>query len=67
MIRRICKAELSVSRMWPWPLQRGHGIDAQSMRAFIASLELPADERQRLMEMTPSTYTGAAERLARAI
>ena len=48
-------------------LTRGQGIDAQSMREFIASLELPADERQRLMEMTPSSYTGAAERLAKAI
>ena len=48
-------------------LTRGHGIDAQSMRGFIASLALPPEERQRLMDMTPSSYTGAAERLAKAI
>jgi hypothetical protein len=33
MIRRICSAELSVSRMWPWPPQRGQGMDAPSDRA----------------------------------
>jgi len=48
-------------------LTRGHGIDAQSMRDFIAALELPAEDRKRLMDMTPSSYTGAAERLAKAI
>ena len=48
-------------------LTRGHGITEASMREFIASLELPADARQRLLEMTPATYTGLAERLAREI
>ena len=48
-------------------LTRGHGINAQSMRDFIAALELPAEDRQRLMDMTPSSYTGAAEQLAKAI
>jgi adenylosuccinate lyase len=37
------------------------------MREFIASLELPAADKQRLMEMTPGSYTGLAERLAREI
>ena len=48
-------------------LTRGHGIDAQSMRSFIASLQLPADDRERLLAMTPSSYTGLAETLARDI
>jgi adenylosuccinate lyase len=48
-------------------LTRGHGIDAQSMRGFIASLDLPADDRERLLAMTPSSYTGLAETLARDI
>jgi adenylosuccinate lyase len=46
-------------------LTRGHGITEASMRAFIASLELPDDAKQRLLEMTPSSYTGLAEQLAR--
>ena len=48
-------------------LTRGHGIDEQSMRAFIATLELPADAKQRLLEMTPGRYSGLAESLAREI
>jgi adenylosuccinate lyase len=46
-------------------LTRGHGITEGSMRAFIASLDLPADAKQRLMQMTPSSYTGLAGPLAR--
>jgi adenylosuccinate lyase len=37
------------------------------MREFITSLELPAEAKQRLLEMTPGSYTGLAERLAREI
>jgi adenylosuccinate lyase len=48
-------------------LTRGQGITAESMRAFIASLDLPADARQRLEALTPASYTGLAERLAREI
>ncbi|MBS0212783.1 MAG: adenylosuccinate lyase [Proteobacteria bacterium] len=48
-------------------LTRGHGIDAASMRGFITSLDLPADARQRLLELTPASYTGLAARLARDI
>jgi adenylosuccinate lyase len=48
-------------------LTRGHGIDAAAMRDFIAGLDLPADAKQRLLEMTPGGYTGLAERLAREI
>jgi adenylosuccinate lyase len=48
-------------------LTRGQGITEASMREFIASLELPAADKQRLMDMTPGSYTGLAERLAREI
>jgi adenylosuccinate lyase len=48
-------------------LTRGHGIDEDSMRAFISGLELPTDAKQRLLEMTPGSYTGLAGRLAREI
>jgi hypothetical protein len=46
-------------------LTRGQGITEASMREFIASLDLPAVDKQRLLEMTPGSYTGLAERLAR--
>ena len=48
-------------------LTRGHGINAASMREFIAGLDLPADAKQRLLDMTPGSYIGLADRLARDI
>jgi adenylosuccinate lyase len=48
-------------------LTRGHGIDEKAMREFIASLDLPADAKARLIAMTPSSYTGLAEKLAKEI
>ena len=48
-------------------LTRGHGINEQSMRDFIDSLDVPSDDKQRLLAMTPGSYTGLAERLAREI
>ncbi|NKJ23797.1 adenylosuccinate lyase [Dyella sp. SG609] len=48
-------------------LTRGQGITKESMRQFIAGLELPAEAKQRLMELTPGGYIGLAEPLAREI
>ena len=48
-------------------LTRGHRITEASMRGFIDSLELPADAKQRLLEMTPGSYVGLAEKLAKDI
>ncbi len=45
-------------------LTRGHGITRDSMRAFIDGLELPDDAKQRLLELTPGSYIGLAEKLA---
>jgi adenylosuccinate lyase len=46
-------------------LTRGQGIDAAALRAFIANLDLPADAKARLAAMSPGSYTGLAEALAR--
>jgi adenylosuccinate lyase len=43
---------------------RGRPVDEQAMREFIASLALPAEEKARLMALTPATYLGLAPRLA---
>src|SRR5688500_11012731 len=48
-------------------LTRGQGITADSMRAFIATLDLPPEARTRLERLTPATYIGLAERLARDV
>src|SRR5574337_463054 len=48
-------------------LTRGQGITRASMREFIGGLDLPADARQRLLELTPGAYIGLAEVLAKDI
>ncbi|MFO0027904.1 MAG: adenylosuccinate lyase [Pseudomonadota bacterium] len=48
-------------------LTRGHGIDREAMRGFIAGLPLPAEARERLLAMTPGSYIGLAARLARDV
>ncbi|WP_108471313.1 adenylosuccinate lyase [Rhodanobacter thiooxydans] len=48
-------------------LTRGHGITKESMREFIAGLDLPAEAKQRLLDLTPGGYIGLAEGLAREI
>jgi len=48
-------------------LTRGQGITRDSMRSFIESLALPVDAKQRLLALTPATYTGLADQLAGSI
>jgi adenylosuccinate lyase len=37
------------------------------MQGFISGLEIPEEEKQRLLAMTPGSYTGKAAELARRI
>jgi adenylosuccinate lyase len=46
-------------------LTRGQGMTESTMRAFINGLDLPAADKARLMAMTPASYTGLAETLAK--
>lgn len=49
-------------------LTRGkHGINRDSLQAFIASLDIPAAEKQRLQTLSPDTYLGKAAELAKRI
>jgi adenylosuccinate lyase len=48
-------------------LTRGKAITKAGLHAFIATLAIPAAERERLLALTPRTYVGDAERLARAL
>ncbi len=45
-------------------LTRGKAITREAIQAFIETLEIPAEERERLMAMTPGSYTGKAAELA---
>jgi len=44
---------------------RGEPMTRELMQGFIAKLEIPAAEKQRLLAMTPASYTGKAAELAR--
>lgn len=44
-------------------LTRGEKIDEAKMRNFVESLELPAEDKARLLQMTPGSYVGLAAQL----
>jgi adenylosuccinate lyase len=46
-------------------LTRGVGITGESLRAFVADLDLPGEDKARLLAMTPAAYVGLAEQLVR--
>ena len=48
-------------------LTRGKTITRAAIQDFIATLEIPPVERDRLLALTPATYIGAAARLARDV
>ena len=48
-------------------LTRGQQIDADTIRAFVDSLDLPEDAKQSLKAMTPGSYTGNADAQASKI
>ena len=48
-------------------LTRGKAITRESIQAFIETLELPDEEKARLMQMTPGNYIGKAIELAQRI
>ena len=48
-------------------LTRGKGISREGLQEFIRTLDIPAAEKERLMQMTPATYIGIADALARKI
>jgi adenylosuccinate lyase len=49
-------------------LTRGKaGINPDTLREFVRGLDIPSVEKERLLALTPATYTGLAERLATRI
>jgi len=48
-------------------LTRGKKMSAEIMRQFIESLDIPADDKRRLLAMTPASYIGIASKLVDAI
>ena len=48
-------------------LTRGQAVTEDILREFIASLEIPESEKERLLQLTPETYIGLADLQAREI
>ncbi len=48
-------------------LTRGKAVDQRLLQDFISALDIPDVEKQRLLSLTPESYTGLAERLAREL
>ena len=48
-------------------LSRGRRLDRKQLAAFVRGLPIPAADRQRLLALTPATYTGLAAKLAKRI
>ena len=48
-------------------LTRGQRVDRETLRAFIADLAIPAEAKQRLLALTPASYTGNAAAQARKL
>ena len=48
-------------------LTRGHRITPEQMQKFVETLEIPAEAKTQLLALTPRSYTGYAEQLARDI
>ena len=44
-------------------LTRGQKIDSETIRSFVEGLELAEEDKQRLLEMSPASYTGMASKI----
>ena len=47
-------------------LSRGKDLNRSDLIEFIENMEVPQDEKQRLLELTPHSYTGYAEKLSKS-
>jgi adenylosuccinate lyase len=46
---------------------RGKSVTAEALHTLIRSLDIPEADKQRLLAMTPASYVGQAEVLARRV
>ena len=71
-IQTVIRAEVTAGRSTiadPYALlkelTRGHRVGAAELAEFVQGLEIGDAAKQRLLALTPATYTGLAEQLAR--
>ena len=46
-------------------LSRGKDIDEENLKEFINNMDVPSDDKKRLLELTPQSYLGYAEKLSK--
>ncbi len=44
-------------------LTRGKSIDQKAVRDFVKTLKIPAEDKNRLLKLTPEAYIGMADKL----
>ncbi|WP_345184430.1 adenylosuccinate lyase [Microbacterium panaciterrae] len=71
-IQTVIRAEVTAGRSTiqdPYALlkelTRGHRVGAAELASFVQGLEIGDDAKQRLIALTPATYVGLAETLAK--
>ena len=70
MAERLPLAPALRRRLWWMPLNLANPawVDAEpDLHEHVVEYKLPANAKQRLLAMTPATYAGLAERLAKEI
>jgi adenylosuccinate lyase len=48
-------------------LTRGRAVDEESIKSFVQNLDLPEEAKSNLSILTPHSYIGEAENLAKSI
>ena len=48
-------------------ISRGKNIEKEDLHSIINSLDIPRAEKNRLLKLTPSTYLGLSNKLAKQI
>lgn len=48
-------------------LTRGQTMSQETMSHFIEGLDIPENDKKRLLKLTPSTYTGLADKVAKKV
>ena len=48
-------------------ISRGKNIEKEDLHAIINSLDIPRAEKNKLLKLTPSTYLGLSNKLAKQI
>ena len=46
-------------------LSRGKDIDEKNLLEFINTMDVPSEDKKRLLQLTPQSYTGYAEKLSK--